>query len=216
MRCLVSAYVFPLLLLTLSFCSASSVVSVCLSVLFLQLVLLRIYCSLSVGGLPFGRVHGSSQYFFCFLFRGLRALPPSSVGLVPLFLLQSVVFHHSAFFLFGVPFFFFSGLSLVLAYFLSSGSSLGRVCPAIGVLDGVSYFGQVSLGTILFLFSSRGGARHIPTGIYLCVWGGGGVSLSLSLSLREPNKRSAALPLAWCLHLMKMSCPPLLCACCVQ
>ena len=53
MRCLVSAFVFPfsgfpLLPLTLSFCSASSAVSGCLSALFPQLVLLRISDSLSV------------------------------------------------------------------------------------------------------------------------------------------------------------------------
>ena len=55
--------------------------------------------------LPFRRVHGSSRYFSCFLFHWFRAFPLSSVGLVLLFLLQAVVFHLSAFFLFGVPFF---------------------------------------------------------------------------------------------------------------
>ena len=53
-RCLVPAFFFPFsgspfLALNLSFCSASSAVSGCLSVLFLQLVLVQIYGSLSIG-----------------------------------------------------------------------------------------------------------------------------------------------------------------------
>ena len=90
-------------------------------------------------GLPFGRVHGSSRYFSCFLFRGFRALPSFSVGLVPLFLLQAVVFLLSAFFFCLVYLFPSSRASFRFFLLLSSGSSLGRVCLALGVLAGVSF-----------------------------------------------------------------------------
>ena len=75
------------------------------------------------------------------MFRGLSALPSSSVGLVPLFLLQAVVFNLSAFFSVGAPIFFL--LRPLSGSFSSpsSGSSLGLLCPAIRVLAGVSYFG---------------------------------------------------------------------------
>ena len=105
------------------------------------------FFSLSFFGSPVPFASGppirTSSWFFpvFLLFSGFRALPSSSVGLVPLFLSQAVVFHLSSFFLFGVPFSFFSGLFPVLSYLLSSGSSLGWVCPALGVLVGVSSFG---------------------------------------------------------------------------
>ena len=92
-------------------------------------------------GPPVRTIPFSSLHFSCFVFRGLSALPSSSVGLVPLFLLQAVVFNLSAFFSVGAPIFFL--LRPLSGSFSSpsSGSSLGLLCPAIRVLAGVSYFG---------------------------------------------------------------------------
>ena len=92
-------------------------------------------------GCPFGQVHGSSLHFPCFLFQGFHALPSSLVGLVPLFLLQAVVFHLSAFFSVGAPIFFLLGPLSGSFSSHSSGSSLGQLYPSIRVLAGVSYVG---------------------------------------------------------------------------
>ena len=103
-------------------------------------------CSLSdlrfpfASGPPVRTSPFSSLHFSCFLFRGFRALPSSSVGLVPLFLLQAVVFTLSAFFLVGAPLFFLLGPFSGSLSSPSSGSSLGLLCLAFRILVGVDYF----------------------------------------------------------------------------
>ena len=105
-----SAFVFPFSgfpLLELPFSSVLLLpLSQGASVLFLQLVLVQIFGSLSVGAFRADEFRDLSCISPA-LFRGFHAPPSSSVGLVPLFLLQTVVFHLSAFLLFGAPFSFF-------------------------------------------------------------------------------------------------------------
>ena len=119
--------------------------------------------SLCVGGFLFGLVHGSSRYFSCFLFRGFRALPSFSVGLVRLFLLQAVVFHLYAFFLFGFVF-PSSWASFWFSLFFFLWVLPWRVCPALGVLAGVSSFGFFS--SVSQCCSPPGPSSH---GV-LCCW----------------------------------------------
>ena len=98
--------------------------------LLLQLVVLRISGSLCIGAshsAEFMVLPGISPFF---LFLGFRALPLSWVGLVPLFLLQAVVYNLSAFFSVGAPFFFILGLPSGSLSSPSSESSLGLLCRA--------------------------------------------------------------------------------------
>ena len=104
--------------------------------LLLQLIFFGSPVPLCVGDFPFGLLHGSSRYFSRFLFCGFRVLPSFSVGLVHLFLLLVLVLHLYAFFLFGFVFLRRGPLSGSL-FSSSSGSSLGQVCPGLGVLAGV-------------------------------------------------------------------------------
>ena len=116
----------------------------------------------------------------CFLFCGFSALPLSSVGLVPLFLLQAVVFNISAFFSVGVPIFFLLGPLSGSLSSPSSGSSLGLLCPLFFV-QGFFTNCSSSLGSSLSPVSSSSSSLAsssfvlVPQLVFL---GFGGVTFS--------------------------------------